>query len=193
LVAAEDALAVGGMACQLPAATGVPLARWTGPELAAELAAQGLVHSPVSASFRSCGSWVSIRVKPWQYRSWIYPRDPDFAAKASVVLDLYQGRYQGKPLRPGDRILSVDAKPSIQARGRCHPTVPAAAGKPVRVEHEYVRNGALALLAALDVHTGEVFASTPTTTGIAPFMELMAQVMNRPEYAGAPPGVRHRR
>jgi len=78
----------------------------------------------------------------------------------------------GRPLRPGDRVLSVDAKPSIQARGRCHPTVPAAPGKPVRVEHEYVRNGALALLAALDVHTGKVFASTPKTTGIAPFMDL---------------------
>jgi len=51
---------------------------------------------------------------------------------------------------------------------------------------KYVRNGALALLAALDVHTGKVFASTPKTTGIAPFMELMAQVMSQPEYAGAP-------
>jgi transposase len=177
--------AVVALACQLPAATGVPLARWTGPELAAELSAQGLVGSPVSASsvLRILGEHP---VKPWQYQSWIYPRDPDFAARASVVLDLYQGRYEGNPLRPGDRILSVDAKPSIQARGRCHPSVPAAAGKPVRVEHEYVRNGALALLAALDVHTGKVFASTPTTTGIVPFMELMAQVMTRPEYAGAP-------
>lgn len=177
--------AVVALACQLPAATGVPLARWTGPELAAELTAQGLVNSPVSAS--SILRILSEHpVKPWQYQSWIYPRDPDFAAKATVILDLYQGRYQGEPLRPGDRILSVDAKPSIQARGRCHPSVPAAPGKPVRVEHEYVRNGALALLAALDVRTGKVFATTPTTTGIAPFMDLMAQVMSRPEYAGAP-------
>jgi hypothetical protein len=176
---------VVALACQLPAATGVPLARWTGPELAAELTAQGLVGSPVSAS-SVLRILAEHPVKPWQYRSWIYPRDPDFAAKASVILDLYQGRYQGTPLRPGDRILSVDAKPSIQARGRCHPTVAAAAGRPVRVEHEYVRNGALALLAALDVHTGKVFASTPTTTGIVPFMALMAQVMSRPEYAAAP-------
>jgi len=47
-------------------------------------------------------------VKPWQYRSWISLRDPDFEAKAAVILDLYQGFYQGKRLRPGDRILSVD-------------------------------------------------------------------------------------
>ena len=125
-------------------------------------------------------------VKPWQYRSWISPRDPDFEAKAAVILDLYQGFYQGQRLQPGDRILSVDAKPSIQARGRCRPTAPAARGRPVRVEHEYVRHGALALLAALDVHTGKVFASTPDTTGIAPFMDLIGQVMSRPEYKDAP-------
>ena len=82
--------------------------------------------------------------------------------------------------------MSVDAKPSIQARGRCRPTAPAVRGRPVRVEHEYVRHGALALLAALDVHTGNVFAATPDTTGIAPFMDLIGQVMNRPEYKDAP-------
>jgi len=36
------------------------------------------------------------------------------------------------------------------------------------------------------VHTGTVFASTPATTGITPFMELVAQVMERPEYNNAP-------
>lgn len=178
-----DRAAAVALACQLPAQTGVPLSRWTGPELAAELTAQGLVSAPVSAS--------SVRrilaehpVKPWRYQSWLFPRDPDFAAKAQVVLDLYQGFYQGQPLGPGDRILSFDAKPSIQARSRA--TVPAAPGKPVRVEHEYVRRGALTLLAGLDVHTGQVYASTPQTTGIAPFMDLAAQVMARPQYKHAP-------
>ena len=82
--------------------------------------------------------------------------------------------------------ITFDAKPSIQARGRVHETLPAAPGRPVRVEHEYVRHGALALLAGLDVRTGQVFASTPKTTGIAPFMDLVAQVMARPEYRAAP-------
>ena len=177
--------AVVALACQLPAATGVPLSRWTGPELKRELEAQDLVSEPMSVS-----SLLRILagnpVKPWQYQSWIFPRDPDFAAKANVILDLYQGFYGGKPLGPGDRILSFDAKPSIQARGRIHATLPAAPGKPVRVEHEYVRHGALALLAGLDVHTGRVFASTPKTTGIVPFMDLVGQVMARPEYKNAP-------
>jgi len=184
-ISEADRAAVVALACQLPAATGVPLSRWTGPELAAELAAQGLVSAPMSVT-----SLLRILaenpVRPWQYQSWIYPRDPDFEAKATVILDLYQGFYQGEPIGPGDRLLSFDAMPSIQARGRVHETMPAAPGRPVRVEHEYVRHGALALLADPDGQTGEVFASTPATTGIVPFMDLAGQVMARPEYRDAP-------
>jgi hypothetical protein len=125
-------------------------------------------------------------VRPWRYQSWISPRDPGFEAKASVIPGLYQGHWRGKPLQPGDRILSFDARPSIRARGRVRVTLPAAPGRPVRVEPEYVRHGALAVLAGLDVHTGRVFASTPRTTGIVPFMDLVGQVMARPEYQNAP-------
>ena len=176
--------AVVALACQLPAATGVPLSRWTGPELLAELT-QAAPDAKLSAS-SVLRILAEHPVKPWQYQSWISPRDPDFEARAAVILDLYQGYYQGIRLQPGDRILSVDAKPSIQARGRCRPAVPAGRSRPVRVEHEYVRHGALALLAALDAHTGKVFAATPATTGIAPFMDLMSQVMRRAEYKDAP-------
>ena len=158
-ISAADRAAVVALACQLPAATGVPLAHWTGPELAAELAARGLA-SPMSAS-SVLRILAEHPVKPWQYQSWIYPRDPDFEARAKVIVDLYQGYYQGEPLGPGDRILSFDAKPQINARRRLHPTLPAAPGRPVRYEHEYRRQGSLALLAGLDVHTGQVFASTP--------------------------------
>ena len=114
------------------------------------------------------------------------PRDPHFEARAKVVLDLYQGCYQGEPLGPGERILSVDAKPQINARRRLHPTLPAAPGRPVRYEHEYKRQGSLTLLAALDVHTGQVFVATPRTHGIKPFMDLAGQVLGRPEYKNAP-------
>ncbi len=183
-ISAADRAAVVALACQLPAATGVPLGRWTGPELAAELAARGLA-SPMSAS-SVLRILAEHPVKPWQYQSWIYPRDPDFEARARIIVDLYQGCYQGEPLGPGDRILSFDAKPQINARRRLHPTLPAAPGRPVRYEHEYKRQGSLALLAGLDVHTGQVFASTPVTTGIKPFMNLAGQVMARPGYKNAP-------
>jgi transposase len=182
-ISALDRAAVVALACQLPATTGVPLSRWTAPELAAELAAQGLT-GPISPS-SVLRILAEHPLKPWRYQSWIFPRDPGFAAKATVILDLYQGYYQGKRLRPGDRIVCVDARPSIQARARCHATGPPGRGRPVRVEHEYDRAGALALLAALDVRTGKVFASCPPAAGIAPFMGLMGQVMSAEPYASA--------
>jgi transposase len=184
-ISALERAAVVALACQLPAATGVPLARWSGPELAAEITKAGLA-SPISPS-SVLRILAEHPIKPWQYQSWIYPRDPDFAAKATVILGLYQGYYQGKRLAPGDRIISVDAKPSIQARRRCCQTSPPARGRPMRVEHEYDRAGALALLAVLDVHTGKVpAAATPPTTGIAEFMDVMGQVMVQEPYHSAP-------
>ena len=91
-ISAAERAAVVALACQLPAATGVPLSRWTGPELVAELAARGLPGSiSVSSVLRILAEHP---VRPWQYRSWIYPRAPDFEAKANVILDLYQGFYR---------------------------------------------------------------------------------------------------
>jgi hypothetical protein len=71
-------------------------------------------------------------------------------------------------------------------RERTHATLPAAPGRAARVEHEYMRHGALALLAGLDVHTAKVPASTPRTTGITPFMNLAGEMMAQPEHKNAP-------
>ena len=67
----------------------VPLSRWSSPELAAQARPEGLVESMSASTVRR---WLAAdAIKPWQYRSWIFPRDPDFAAKAARVLDLYAG------------------------------------------------------------------------------------------------------
>jgi transposase len=106
----EDRAAVVALACQLPAQTGVPLSRWTGPELAAELTAQGLVSAPVSPS--SVLRFLAENpVKPWRYQSWIFPRDPEFAAKAKVILDLYHLRSAANWVFRG----TADA--NVQVRG----------------------------------------------------------------------------
>jgi hypothetical protein len=44
-------------------------------------------------------------------------------------------------------IIATSVLTYLASAGRCHPALPAARGNPVRVEHEYVRHGALALLA----------------------------------------------
>ena len=63
-------------------------------------------------------------IRPWNYRSWIFPRDPNFAEKAGRILDLYEGRWQGELLDPGDFVICADEKPSIQARTRMPPDAP---------------------------------------------------------------------
>jgi hypothetical protein len=63
-------------------------------------------------------------------------------------LDLYQRRFRGRGLRPDEFVLSADEKTSIEARCRRHPTLPPAARRAMRVEHEYERKGDLAYLAA---------------------------------------------
>lgn len=124
-------------------------------------------------------------LKPWRYEYWIFPRDPQFADKAGVVLDLYAGFWQGAPLTARDCILSADEKTSIQARLRCHPGLGAAPGRPRRVEYEYERGGALQYLAAWDVRRGYVSGRCEPATGIVPFGRLVEQVMAQEPYRSA--------
>lgn len=124
-------------------------------------------------------------LQPWRHRSWIFPRDPQFARKAGPVLDLYRRRWKGKPLGARDFVLSVDEKTSIQARRRTHPSLPPAPGRPLRVEHEYARAGALAYIAAWDVHRATLFGRCEPKTGIVPFERLIAQIMACQPYRSA--------
>ncbi|MER5977613.1 transposase [Streptomyces sp. NPDC001857] len=55
----------------------------------------------------------------------------------------------------------------------------------MRVNHTYGRGGALAYLAAYDVHQAKVFGRCEPTTGIGPFMNLVTQVMSQEPYASA--------
>lgn len=171
------------LACELPAVTGVPLARWSWTELAQELVIREVVES-ISAS--TVGRILrSDAIRPWRFRSWIFPRDPDFAAKAAKVLDLYAGVFEGQLLEPGEFVVCADEKTSIQARCRCHPTLPPGRARLMRVEHEYERRGAIAYLAAWDVGRGQVMGRCEDTTGIVPFGRLVEQVMTAEPYVSA--------
>jgi hypothetical protein len=114
------------MACELPVASGVPLSRWSSSELAREAIGRGIVEQ---ISGVTVWRWLSQdAIKPWQHRSWIFPRDPLFAQRAGPILDLYAGHWQGERLHPGDYVVCADEKPSIQALRRKHATLPATTG-----------------------------------------------------------------
>ncbi len=172
------------IACELPSERGVPLSRFSSAEIAREAVARGIVEQVSGATV---WRWLAEdAIRPWNYRSWIFPRDPDFRAKAGRVLDLYAGRFEGKLLHPGEFVLSADEKPSIQARARLHATAaPLPGGDGQLVEHEYDRMGALCYLAAWDIKRAKLFDRCEPKGGIEPFDRLVAQVMTQEPYASA--------
>jgi len=174
---------VQALACARPRQLRLPLSRLQVPDIRAEAIRQGLV---AEISGTTIWRWLSEdALRPWAHRSWIFPRDPDFELKAAVVLDLYARRYRGRRLGLDEYVLCADEKTGIQARVRRHESAPAGPGRAVRVEHEYRRGGALAYLAAWDVHRAKLFGRLEPTTGIAPFGRLVDQVMAREPYRSA--------
>jgi hypothetical protein len=174
---------VKAIACELPATRGLPLSRFSCGEIAREVERNGLV---ATISDKTVWRWLhEDAIRPWQHRCWIFPRDPDFAVKAGRILDLYARQWNGKPLGRNDFVISTDEKTSIQARCRIHPTIPPGPDQPMRVEHEYERRGALAYLAAMDVHRLRLFGCCEKSTGIVPFEKLVAQVMGQSPYTTA--------
>lgn len=174
---------VKAIACQLPATLDRPLSKWSGPELVRAVLEENIVET-ISAT--TILRWLhQDALKPWQQRTWIFPRDPNFGPVASVVLDLYAGVYNGKRLGKNDYIISADEKTSIQCRKRIHETLPPESGRPMRVEHEYERDGAIAYFGAWDVHQGRIMGRCEEKTGIEPFGRLVDQVMMQEPYASA--------
>lgn len=179
----EVLVQIKALACEPPAASDLPLSRYSCAEIAHEAERSGIV---ASISGTTVWRWLhEDAIRPWRHRSWIFPRDPDFAAKAGRILDLYARRWEGRRLRWDEFVISADEKTSIQARVRMHPTSPTRPGRCARVEHEYRRSGAWAYIAALDVHRAKVFGRCEKASGIGPFDRLVAQVMTQPPYRDA--------
>ncbi len=174
---------VKALACELPAEQGLPLSRFSTAEIARQAVERGIV---CEISGATVWRWLAEdAIKPWQYRSWIFPRDPAFREKAVRVLDLYEGRWQGRLLHPADFVLCADEKPSIQARRRKHETLPATGSRGQKVEHEYERKGALCYLPAWDVRRAKLFGRCEERSGMEPFDRLVAQVMGEEPYRSA--------
>lgn len=173
---------IQALACEVVAETEQPLSRQSLADLTGR--AQRTLDKEISRST----VWRVLHdaaIKPWQYDHWIFPRDPDFAKKAAPILDLYAGRWEGRPLGAKDFVLSSDEKTSIQARRRRHAETPPRPGRRRRLEPEYKRMGALQYLAAWDVGRGMVVGRCEAKTGIAPFGRLVDQILDQQPYSEA--------
>ena len=86
------------IACELPATLGLPLSRFSRAELRRHVLAAGIV-----AEISGMTIWRWLRedaIRPWAQRSWIFPRDPEFAAKAGPVGDLIIATGMGRHSAP---------------------------------------------------------------------------------------------
>ena len=146
---------IKAVACELPCTLGLPFSRLSLSELQRHVIEQEIVPTISIGTLWSLLAKDAIR--PWNHHSWLFPRDAQFAEKAGPILDLYQGLFQDRSLRPREYVLCFDQKTSIQARARKHVCVPPRRKHPQLVEHEYDRQGALNLLAVWDVHRAQTF------------------------------------
>ena len=130
------------------AATSVPppeASVWTHALLAAQLADTGISASQVGRVL------AELELRPHRVRGWLNRADDEqFWAQAATVCDLY--------LRPPPDtvVICIDEKTGIQAKYRKFPERRAAPGRAARREFEYVRNGTVSIIAALQVATGQV-------------------------------------
>ena len=130
----------------------MPLARWSGAEIAARLMVLGLV---VSVAASTVGRWLAAeQLKPWRYHTWQHILDPHaFLSLARPILTLYA--EAAAKLKAGYWAVCVDEKTSIQARRAACPPTPGRAGQ--RLSPRYQRQGALQLFAGLSVADGQVY------------------------------------
>jgi len=152
----QVALYLVKLACELPDSQGRSLSQWDSTELAAQLVAGGVVGSISPTTIRRILS--GHRLKPWRHHLWLSPKVPRNAAFAKSIQEI--STLYTRPLSPNEMVLCVDEKTSLQPRPRTAKTLPAQPGVPVRVEHEYERQGALNLFAAFDTRTGFVWGQT---------------------------------
>ena len=150
------ALYVVKLACERPDVVGRSLSHWDSVELARQLVRDGVVETISPQTVQRI--LAHHKLKPWRHHLWLspkVPRDAAFAAQVQAMVTLYT-----RPLGVWEMVRCVDEKTSLQPRPRKAPTLAAQPGQPVRVEHEYTRQGALNLCAGFDTRTGKVYATT---------------------------------
>ena len=90
------------IACELPAQRGLPLSRLSVDEIRQELVDQGAVPS---VSRLTVWRWLhQDALRPWYPRSWQGRKDPGSLPKAQRVVELYQGRWEGRLLGGRDHV-----------------------------------------------------------------------------------------
>jgi len=170
LISAQAKAWVLNIACTKPKDQGLAAELWT----LSSLARYSRERAPAEghASLAKAGKATIWRIlhageiKPHKVTYYLERRDPQFEQKMQEVLMVYQEVAVQNAVRALDEdagsliTVSVDEKPGVQAIENTAPDLPPVPGrqKTWGRDHEYKRHGTLSILAAVDLHNGEVFA-----------------------------------
>lgn len=188
----EEAKAwVVGLACVKPKELGFAAELWTLSALSAHIRGQALAAGwPRLAKAGKMTVWRILNehaLKPHRIRYYLERRAPEFEQKMREVLMVYrQVSIQASASEsqavdtttPKVYSVSVDEKPGIQALGCVAPDLPPVAGQYPQLarDDEYIRYGTLSILAALDLHTGEIIANVEQRHRSREFIELLKRL-----------------
>lgn len=111
-------------------------------------------------------------------------QDPEgFDEAVCTICDLYH--FAIDLYEQGIHLVSTDEKTGIQALERKYPTKPMKPGKIALYEHEYIRHGTQALIANLEVATGQCISpSIGATRTEADFVQHIERTINMDPDAG---------
>ena len=176
------------LACTKPKDHGLAAELWT----LNELAKYTREHAPAAgypclSKAAKATIWRILsanEIRPHKIKYYLERRDPDFEQKMHEVLMVYQDvNLQNDNLSDGAGYpqvitVSVDEKPGVQAIDTVAPDLPPKSGcyKNVGRDYEYKRLGTVSILAALDLHTGEIIAQVHDRHRSREFIELLKEL-----------------
>jgi transposase len=186
---------VVNLACTKPKDHGLAAELWTLSQLAKFIGGEAEnAGFPRLAKASKTTVWRILdehEIKPHRIRYYLERRDPDFDAKMREVLIVYQevALQNAMPTKAAPDAseserpvitVSVDEKPGIQAIGTVAPDLPPVSGRHSETgrDYEYVRHGTLSILAALDLHTGHLFAEVEERHRSSEFIQLLKRLDN---------------
>ena len=176
---------VVSVACQQPKALGLAAELWTLSALTAHVQCEAEAAGfPRLSRISRSSVWRILQeqgLKPHRVRYYLERRDPEFDRKMREVLMVYRDVFLTPPCAdatPTTYTVSVDEKPGVQAIGTTAPDLPPVAGQQATLsrDHEYVRHGTLSILAALDLHTGEIIAEVEPHHRSREFVALLERL-----------------
>lgn len=176
------------LACRKPVELGLAAELWTLSALAKYVAAHATEAGfPRLARAGKTTVWRILdahELKPHRVRYYLSKRDPQFERKMAEVLMIYRdvNLYRADAVhdaRPQPiYTVSVDEKPGVQALSTTAPELPPVPDKHAAVgrDHEYVRHGTLTIIAALDLHTGQIIANVEQRHRSVEFIALLRRL-----------------